>query len=443
MTGSNKGSPSEIRSFLVLIALLVVTGFIASLIAGCSGRVVGDGWVHETTEDGAIRTVRTVSGSVWGGPGRFVEEASIGVREGADEYMLGRVRSIHVYDGQIFLLDGQVPVLRVYDLAGVHLRDIGGGGAGPGEFEDPRSITIDPGDGTIYVRDGSLGRIIRFTAEGSPIDAWPLMAGISTGTQMVMSADGNVYTPVYRIDFEIDLFTKGMARIGPEGATGDTIYGPESDFEEKDWEVEVRSEDGQSVSIDLVPFSPDEMWVLCPDGSVVGGVSEEYRFEIHSPAGGITVVETTSERVPVEPGEARWYRNRLIADFRTVLPGWAWPAGRGIPRFKPAYAQLIPDQSRRVWVRRQGPGINIEGCDENPEDSSRFYSDPCWQDTFTFDVFDLDGRYLGEVDVPDGLLARPDPYIEGDMMVALVQDEEGVQYVKRYRLVLSEENDES
>jgi hypothetical protein len=202
--------------------------------------------------------------------------------------------------------------------------------------------------------------------------------------------------------------------------------------------VEVRSEDGEHISIDLVPFSPEEMWVLCPDGSVVGGVSEEYRFEIHNAVGSITVVETTRERVPVEPGEARWYRNRLIADFRTVLPGWAWSSRREVPRFKPAYAQFIPDESRRIWVRRQGPGINVEGCDENPADSSEFERNPCWEDSFLFDVFDLSGRYLGEVEIPDGLLPRPEPFIEGDMVVALLQDDDGVQFVKRYRLSLPE-----
>jgi hypothetical protein len=147
------------------------------------------------------------------------------------------------------------------------------------------------------------------------------------------------------------------------------------------------------------------------------------------------VVETDRERVPVEPGEARWYRNRLTSEFRAILPGWAWN-GREIPRFKPAFSQFIPDRSRRIWVRRQGPGIPVEGCDEDPEDASEFYRNPCWKDSFLFDVFDLAGRYLGEVAVPDGLQSRPEPYIEGDLMVALIQDDEGVQYVKRYRLVL-------
>ena len=118
MTESDQGSRTEVRSFLGLIALLLVIGVIAGLVVGCSGRSTGGGWVHETVDDGSIRTVRTVSGSVWGGHGHLVEEASIGVVEGADEYMLGRVRSLFVHDEQIYVLDNQVPILRIYDLAG-------------------------------------------------------------------------------------------------------------------------------------------------------------------------------------------------------------------------------------------------------------------------------------------------------------------------------------
>ena len=100
--------------------------------------------------------------------------------------MFGRVRSLHVCGDRIFVLDGQVPILRVYDLVGRHLTDIGREGAGPGEFEDPRSVTVHPVDGTIYVRDGNLGRINRYTPDGVSLDAWPLVAGLSTGTQLVI-----------------------------------------------------------------------------------------------------------------------------------------------------------------------------------------------------------------------------------------------------------------
>lgn len=48
----------------------------------------------------------------------------------------------------------------------------------------------------------------------------------------------------------------------------------------------------------------------------------------------------------------------------------------------------------------------------------------------------MNGRYLGRVDVPDKLLPRPVPFINGDLFLGVVEDEDGTPYVKRYRLQL-------
>jgi len=58
------------------------------------------------------------------------------------------------------------------------------------------------------------------------------------------------------------------------------------------------------------------------------------------------------------------------------------------------------------------------------------------QDTQLIDVFDLDGRYLGEVELPEHVRFRPRPVIDGETIVCYSENEEGVPSVKRYRLVL-------
>jgi hypothetical protein len=52
------------------------------------------------------------------------------------------------------------------------------------------------------------------------------------------------------------------------------------------------------------------------------------------------------------------------------------------------------------------------------------------------DVFDMEGRYLGEVDLPEHFRSSPQPVIDGDLVIAYLEDEEGVPSVKRYRLVV-------
>jgi hypothetical protein len=56
-----------------------------------------------------------------------------------------------------------------------------------------------------------------------------------------------------------------------------------------------------------------------------------------------------------------------------------------------------------------------------------------------FDVFDSDGRYLGEVLLPDEIVLRVRPYIRDRDVIALAEDDAGTIMVKRYRLVLAGE----
>lgn len=59
-----------------------------------------------------------------------------------------------------------------------------------------------------------------------------------------------------------------------------------------------------------------------------------------------------------------------------------------------------------------------------------------WREPVVFDVFDPDGRYLGEVRAPEGFSLNPSPYIRGDRVWAVVRDELDVSYVVRFRVVL-------
>ncbi len=223
----------------------------------------------------------------------------------------------------------------------------------------------------------------------------------------------------------------GMKRCGPEGTVSDTIHAPVFNFEP--WKIVGRSENSTSVS--NVPFSPDMAWAMAVDGSIVGGVSDSYSFEIQRPDGTTVMVERVCEPVRVLPEEGRWYRDMATANMINQFPGWVWN-GRDVPGTKPAFAGFLPDRSGKIWVLRQGPGRRVEGGVEDPFKEERAWSNPLWRDTQLVDVFDLDGRYLGEVDLPDDIRFRPQPVIDGDMVVCYTEDAEGVPSVKRYRLVL-------
>ena len=145
--------------------------------------------------------------------------------------------------------------------------------------------------------------------------------------------------------------------------------------------------------------------------------------------------------------EADWHRRYVKAVF-----GWNEGGDRldlqwdeRIPPTKPYFRVFIPAASGEVWVYREGPSELIPDCELQPSKrSGRDRAPPrCHEPTRIIDAFDASGRYLGEVEMPDGIvLPSPWPYIRDDVVVALVQDEAGVSRVKRYRLVLPGEEEQ-
>jgi len=246
-----------------------------------------------------------------------------------------------------------------------------------------------------------------------------------------VTLDGALYTSSWIEDEgagDITDIRTSMNQLGAEGLTDDYLVAPEFGLE--GWEIEFQSEN--TFISNPVPFSPQEEWVMSPVGVMVGGVSTEYRFDVFHRDGSITRIEREWERVPVEPEERRWYRARATANMRSMAPGWAWPARREVPTYKPAFDGFMADADGRVWVLRQGPGIQVEDADPDPQDRAEFRSNPRWLESWFVDVFDL---------AAEGFETYPEPYIRGDTVIACSTGEDGTPQVKRYRLVLPGEND--
>ncbi len=420
----------------------VVIGTGLLVLAACAGGVgerSGD-WESEIATEGNVTTVRTISGSIWDGEARLVEEASIGEADGDDNYLLGNIGSLCAHDGRIFLLDRQVPAVRVYDWNGRWIRNIGREGSGPGELRMPTCVRVNPVDGRIFVRDGSAGRLNVYSFEGESLDTWPIRSGYMTSRQLIVTPAGRIWSPTWKAvggEETILDYRDAMAVLTPEGFGPDTLLAPVFEFEE--WRIEIRGEN-QFIS-NNVPFAPASNWVMTPLGTMVGGVSDEYRFDIYHPDGRIVRIEKEWERIPVTADERSWHRARATANMRGMQEGWAWN-GPDLPNHKPPFEDFLTDADGRIWVIRPGPGVLDPDAPARPEDRREFWSHPRWHDSYFIDVFDHEGRFLGSLDIPEGFETYPEPYIAGQTVIALTTDAAGVPRVKRYRLVLPEEGGE-
>ncbi len=418
---------SYANRILVSIALVAST-------PGCArdtSTESGD-WEAVTETVGNVTTVRTTSGSVWGDYVHLVEEASIGVADGESPYVLGNVTGMIASEDRICVLDWSVPVLRMYNSEGRHLKDIGRAGDGPGEFRMPWSLNLDTSTGQIFVRDDGQARINVYSPEGVPVEHLRLGFGLMTTDPMVITGEGIVYTPALirgaaeRRD--------AMVAYTLKGAAGDTILAPQFNYEAPS--VEYLDDEGEPTSTE-VPFTPAGIWALTPDLAVVSGMNNKYRFEIRHRDGSVTVIERNVEPVSLFPEERDWYRRRLIASIHRTDPGWSWK-GAPLPDTKPFFDDLIPDRTGRIWVLRQGEGVHLEEGNEGAESYREFRDSPCWRNSHFFDVFEITGRFLGSIEAPEGIRGYPIPFIMDDLVLLHVQDRDGVSRVKRYHLAITE-----
>ncbi len=388
---------------------------------------IGDTWVGTITTEGNVTTVVNESGSVWGGTAALVEEASIGVEAGEDAYMFGQIGGLAFSGERIYVADRQVPALRAYARNGEHLMDIGHEGSGPGEFRSAFSVGVDDA-GRVWLDDASQGRVLVYSAEGQTLATLPKTPPFALGP-MVVTPSGRSY--VFSYTRGPDSPRWSMIPYDLDGPSGPPLEIPE--FERPPSLV---AETPARVAGLAVPFSRRGVWSVAPTPAVVSGHPDRYRFQVDHADGRRLVVERSGAMVDVDPNEASAHRRAATEYLRLTDPGWAWPDER-IPDTKPAYTKLLAAMDGSVWVIRDGAGSVIPGCDEHglePEGIPH-----CWKQDRIVEAFGPDGKYLGTVSMPGDVRLDPPPAIHGDGVVAMTEDDLGTIMVKRYRLVLPEE----
>jgi hypothetical protein len=411
---------------------------VSLVIAACSsGGRGGESSSWEAVYDsiGDTLIVRTVSGSVWRDTAQLVPEVTIGMFDGPEEYIFGQIVSLaHGADGTIFVMDRQVPALRVYDADGTYRTTFGREGGGPGEYKRPDGGLNVLSDGRIVLRDPGNARIQVYSPQGEDLDTWRIRGGFNTSRRMMVDTLDRSYT-ILLLDPEADVrdWEIGLVQVLPDGSMGDTLREPDTGYEPP--RIEARHQDGDntSVSVNGVPFSPDEHQVLTRYGYWLHGISTDYTFTLLKPEGPVRV-ERAHEPIPVAAAEKTEEEAFAIRNMRYTDPNWRWD-GPPIPDHKPPYSGFHAGEDGTIWVQVSQPGVRREDPDYDPTDPDAIPNE--WQEPVVFDVFDDAGRYLGAVRAPEGFGGRwPPPIFTRDWVLATVRDEFDVQYVVKFRVEL-------
>jgi hypothetical protein len=399
------------------------------------------GFGHAQGAASTDTTVRLATRPLHPGVANLVEELSIGVGDGAEEYMLGDIADIALgRDGSIFVLDRQVPVVRHFDARGKFVRNIGRRGQGPGEFLNVSGIAMSR-DGHLLLWDTGNWRVNVYSSSGDVLPQLTTPSGTSGSASatyaraLLVDSAGRIVTRKMVFSRDFNNRPTVWVRFAPNGDLIDTLRAPASAFAV----TELRATAGNSSKTVPVPFSPRRIVSMSPLGYLIAGVPNRYAFEIHQPGRPVVSVRRDIKPDPVSRSERADARKEVEENMRELDPAWSWN-GPEIPDTKPLYHDLQVALDGRVWVAivpevsaRVGSVSSVGGAGRSGgvRSPSRGQDDSKPSAPALYDVFEPDGQYLGQVQVP----ARVSSVVRrGDQVWAVAVDADDVPRIKRYRI---------
>jgi hypothetical protein len=302
------------------------------------------------------------------------EELSIGVAEGAEEYMFQDAREVVADNSdRIFVSDFRSVHIRVFDKFGNYVTTIGRKGQGPGEFGQVTNIQITPRD-ELMVHDRFTRRSSFFSLDGKYLrteqlkEIQALMVKVnSKGNYFVRTMDFDA--PTYRAAIELKLYGPDLSFIGMIA-------------KDKPWSAKV-------------PFQPRMASKFLSSNLIVCGFRESYEFQILD-SGGNVIQRVSKDYVPVEISEEEKEIRHL-------------DQSNELPSHFPAFQDFSVDEEGRIYAQ--------------------IYERQADRDKFYYDVFESNGKYICKV----RLNALP-RYWKNRKMYTIEEDESGFQYVKRYKI---------
>jgi len=408
------------RMVPALLSLLV--------LAGCGGAPVSGSlegpWRSEESRLGDTLVVQTLSGSTWGSA-RLVEDLRIGRLEGEEHEMFGQIGGLAVTPGgEILVYDAQATVVRRYGADGGYRGTLGRAGSGPGEYQNVAGLGV-LADGRIVLNDFGNGRFTLYTPDGQPAETWMIGVGGAEMRPLHPHPDGGVFLHTRRIWEGAGRQEQILVHLDARGMPGDTIVIPYTDYRPPALEVNTeRTRIGM-----IVPFAATRGWSVTASGHLVAMLGNRYAIDLHRGDGSILRITRATAPVPVTAEERAAEEANIAARFRRQgVSDWRWD-GPSIPATKPPIRWLHTGGDGTVWVRVAQPGAGVPEA-ERAEGDRTFVREPV-----VFDVFESDGRFLGQAHAPETIQFLPYPVLSRDRVWAVVRDEDGVNVVVRFRVV--------
>lgn len=257
-------------------------------------------------------------------------------------------------DGKIYVLDDLASEIRAFDASGAFLHTGASPGEGPGKISEAKGMIL-VGHTILWVQDHSKWMMIGLSPEGGELARVP----------MHVRAYSDIWSGT--VD-NAPRFWKPDSHMDQEGA-----YAPGQGLNEVTVRLYLKSMDPFTNAIDSVylgddtghtfvqevghdrwhmriPFHPNRMTTVDPDGGLWQVHTAAYRVARLSAVGDTTlVVEVDADPIPVERGERTAFIDQ-IGERGPRFRRTAEEVSEEIPETRPLIQRLIVDDEGRLWV---------------------------------------------------------------------------------------------
>jgi len=304
-------------------------------------------------------------------------------------------------DGSVWVIDGPTQELRVFSSEGAHRFSLGGQGDGPGEFRGLNFVGSES-DGTIVAVDPTLRRVTTYSASGRLTGTvrWNTTRllrpiGVTTRNELVAitepgfpaSRTGGVYSDTIRV----------LAWDEPDGVA-DTIARVPG-FK---WLV-------TPTSGSILPFTRTQAFAV--GAEIYASFGPE--VEIH-----VLGADGLERRLSVDraPTPVASIRSDYLAELRDKRSAEQVKAAEErlehpeVPEYIGAYSELVVASTGHLWAERNTYDPDLRGV---------------------WDVFDPDGRLLGQARPPSGFSIYS---IDGNLVTGVASDDFGVPYLQQWEI---------
>lgn len=408
------------------IAAVITTLSCCALTMACTA---GDGAGLSSADPGATVTdsggveIVVNRGAGWDSESAWRLEPDLQVGELDGPLAFGRINWVTPGpNGGMLVLDGQSHLVHVFDSVGQRLRSFGGEGDGPGEFRGPAAVTA-LSDGRLTVSQGFPPLVHWLTKDGDYLKSTRLpVARDEAATRTVGTMGAWQVTPAGR------LFVQTLVIDPSAGDDGAPVLVLEVD---PDGEIVPDTVASWIQPIDFANprvrmFEPTPTWMPRSDGVVVLSTGSPYEIQWHDPSLGLQrVTRRDVASVPV----TELHRERAIDDIRETMAEFPGGESRTADLLERTEFESTVPEVLRVWVSdpdgRLWIGVHdVELFKRETEAALR------WDNTW--DVFESDGRYLGQVPIPEGFTLR---VVTEDALYGVWEDEMEVPFARRYRVI--------